>query len=970
MRKRVLSLRRIAAAMVLGLLGTSSAGAQPPGAAPARIYIEESIATPQVPTLLEALGPRPFPLGVHVALRLPDEATPDLHRRLDRLAEQGLSLWVAVSAPAAPDDMPAWQAALQEFLVRQPGRIAILEVRFASEPAALQRFALQVAATEARARGSSTLVAAGAQNAPAVAQLVAALTSGDAPYVDLLAALGGGSHDAAFGAFKRAVPDGRLVVRRAQPVDDGPAHLVREVLTTVATETIASAWRSGPALAAGLRAVIPIAGLLSHAIEPLDPEGVGLTLEPLDGAARPAWHRLLFDAETFTTYLAYEGPLSNQSFTAGLRLAVRGTAMVIDAAAGAQHAASDVRWDDTTSRVEVTLPITGRPMLVNFSDDAEQIFVDRTTASAERQLSVEEIVARHRRYAARLDSLVTNYRARALMEQHFRPSLTDPGYDVVTENNFFVDRQSTEWEELSFSVNGSRWGADRPAFPLLQAEKVLSLPLELRLNQDYRYRLAGTEQVDGVDCYRVRFDPVTDAEALYRGTVWIDRRTFARIKVQAVQSRTSPPVVSNEEIHQYGDVTEIDGVGIRLLTSLTARQIILIAGRNLLLEKATTFSEFHVNGSDFVELRETARRGDRIMYRDTERGVRYLVKDGGTRVVSDRATTRARAMAIGVLVDPSFGFPLPIFGINYLDFEFRGRSDTQLAVLFGGVLVAGNLQRPRLAGTPIDVSVDFFGIAAPASDRVYAEGTERDAERVLTWPLSAGLNLGWQYTPFQKALLQYHLRYDAYVRDRTTSETFVVPDSALTHGVGGQWELRRGGYSLIGSGTWFARSQWKPWGPDDALEQRPSRTYAKYAAHLSKDWFFHPFHKVHLNASYFGGSRLDRFSRYQFGLFDDTRIHGVPASGVRFDELAMLRGSYSLNIFEQYRLDLFVEQARGRDRDADARWRPLTGLGAAVNFRAPWNTILRADVGKSFLPAMYRDVGSTVFQIMVLKPLK
>jgi hypothetical protein len=326
-------------------------------------------------------------------------------------------------------------------------------------------------------------------------------------------------------------------------------------------------------------------------------------------------------------------------------------------------------------------------------------------------------------------------------------------------------------------------------------------------------------------------------------------------------------------------------------------------------------------------------------------------------------------MAMGVLVDPSFGFPLPIFGINYLDFQFRGRSDTQLAVLFGGVLLAGNLQRPKIGGTPIDVSVDFFGIAAPASDRVYVEGVERDAERVLTWPLTAGLNLGWQYTPFQKALVQYHLRYDAFVRDRTTAETFEVPDSGLTQGLGGQWELRRGGYSLLGSATWFARTNWGPWGPQDAIDPHPARTYAKYAAHLSKDWFFEPFQKVHVNVSYFGGSRLDRFSRYQFGLFDDTRIHGVPASGVRFDELAMVRGSYSLNIFEQYRLDLFVEQARGRDRAIDAVWQDLTGVGAAVNFRAPWNTILRADAGKSFLPARYKGVGTVVFQIMVLKPL-
>ena len=46
---------------------------------------------------------------------------------------------------------------------------------------------------------------------------------------------------------------------------------------------------------------------------------------------------------------------------------------------------------------------------------------------------------------------------------------------------YFVEGANVEWEEQSFSVNGSKWGSDRPAFPLLQAEKVLSLPFDLRL---------------------------------------------------------------------------------------------------------------------------------------------------------------------------------------------------------------------------------------------------------------------------------------------------------------------------------------------------------------------------------------------------------------------------------------------------------------------------------------------------------
>ena len=119
---------------------------------------------------------------------------------------------------------------------------------------------------------------------------------------------------------------------------------------------------------------------------------------------------------------------------------------------------------------------------------------------------------------------------------------------------------------------------------------MLSLPLQLRFDSDYRYRLAGTERVGEYDCYVVRFDPVGDGRSLYRGTVWIDRRTFARVKVQAVQTSLSAPVVSNEEIQTYAPVTSIGNRPIFLFTGLTARQIMLIAGRNLLVEKSVAFT--------------------------------------------------------------------------------------------------------------------------------------------------------------------------------------------------------------------------------------------------------------------------------------------------------------------------------------------------------------------------------------------
>jgi hypothetical protein len=323
---------------------------------------------------------------------------------------------------------------------------------------------------------------------------------------------------------------------------------------------------------------------------------------------------------------------------------------------------------------------------------------------------------------------------------------------------------------------------------------------------------------------------------------------------------------------------------------------------------------------------------------------------------------------MGVTLDPSYSFPLPIFGINYLNFEFMRRTDTQLAVLFAGVLAAGNVQRSRLGGTPLDGSLDFFAIAVPSTERLFDANGEREAERLITWPLTVGANVGWQYTAFQKLTGQYHFRFDGYARERTTSDEFLVPASTVTNSFGLAWDYRRAGYTVTVNGEWFDRIGWRAWGLNE--QETLSPRYVKYSASLSRDFYFNVFHKVHLNGAWFGGRDLDRFAKYQFGMFDDTRIHGVPASGVRFGEMGLLRGSYSLNIFEQYRLDLFLEQAWGRDLAFDTLWQPITGIGAALNFRTPFSTMLRVDAGKSLLPDRYAGVGSATLQIMLLKPLR
>ena len=245
------------------------------------------------------------------------------------------------------------------------------------------------------------------------------------------------------------------------------------------------------------------------------------------------------------------------------------------------------------------------------------------------------------------------------------------------------------------------------------------------------------------------------------------------------------------------------------------------------------------------------------------------------------------------------------------------------------MLAAGNIQRSKIGRTPLDASVDFFAIAAPSSDRVYGPGGEVEAVRVLTWPLSTGFNLGWQATPFQKATFQYQFRFDGYVKDRTTAEAFVVPSSTVTQGLGGAWEYRRGGYSLLLNGTWFGRATWQPWGlravgrtPVDVASPEDVREVRRPVARLlpvgvPEDT---PERRVVQRAATSIAS-----ANTSSGC---STIRGSTACrrpGVRYGELAMVRGSYSLDIFEQYRVDLFVDHAWGRDDPGRGLWDPLTG---------------------------------------------
>lgn len=899
-----------------------------------------------------------------------------LDARLDALKRQSVPvLLVITDAPIALDHSSTWPDEIRAIAAHVRGRVAGIEIdapRGPSRPdARTYAFFLKMAAVQIRSVDPGSVVAQTTIGAGDLAWETELYANDVAPEIDLVP-IEGGVTELADLVHQRDPT--AVVMTTGLSLDAASATAARQWLTEAVTRlgeappTAAAFTGSAGAVAAAIASARDLKDLLGAPVVSLDPGSVSLEIQQ-DGRDVSAQvpHRLLYNPRNGSTYfVCWNTTAGTAPVTVALIDPSGRTPTLRNPLRRQVEPAPAFSADTTTHRSRFNAPPSDEPEIFDFNYGAANTFVSNADVSSTANLSVDEIIFRNQQAEATQTSLYTTYTAALETRFHFRASPTQL-FDVVSENRLYASRGDIEWEELSFSVNGAKWGSDRPSFPLLQAEKVLSRPLDLRLSADYRYRLAGIEIVDEHRCYAIDFDPVDPSASRYRGRVWIDTTTFLRVQLDSVQTHLAGPIVSNAVTETYAPVATVDGQAVQFVTHAKTRQLVLIAGRNLLVEKDDWYSDFHVDASDFETRRTAARASDHIMYRDTDRGVRYLVKQGGDRVVSDQLTRRSKALAMGTRIDPAFDFPLPILGINYLNFDFLG-TNSQLAMLFAGVFVAGNVQKPRLGHTPFDGSIDFYGIAVPSTDKVFTATGEDVGARVMEIPASTGLNAGWQFSPFQKVTVGYQLLYTHYFAAPDTTANFTVPSSTTTNGASAAYELRWRGYSASASAATFHRMTWEAWGRPGDYD--PSQqTYQLYSIGGAKDFLRGPFQAIHVGAAYFGGQHLDRFSMYQFDMFSEVQMHGVPASGVRFPSLVIARGSYSLNVFDQFKLDLFLDQAFGRDPIDRTTWRPVTGTGAAVTFRAPWNTMLTIDVGKGFLPALYRPAGSFILQIMLIKPL-
>ncbi|HJX28897.1 MAG TPA: hypothetical protein VJ885_13380, partial [Thermoanaerobaculia bacterium] len=584
----------------------------------------------------------------------------------------------------------------------------------------------------------------------------------------------------------------------------------------------------------------------------------------------------------------------------------------------------------------------------------------------------EEILRRLQAFEDAQDRRLENYRATNTTHLRFQPAAGTQTIEATLQGPFFFSDTGIDWAWQTLFVNGVRWrGKTLPEIPLVQPEKAAAAPLQITFTKQYRYRLRGTDRVNGRDAWVVDFAPAGPGEVgkLYQGSVWVDRQLYSRLRTRAVQIGLEGEVISNEETMEYtpidaqGNPAEWSAQSYILPLRLVAQQILSVVNATTVVERETLLTDVRINSADFAEKRDEVAETDVTMVRDTEQGMRYLVKDeSGERVVKEGFDTSKLFLAGGVFYDDALDFPLPLGGVNYFNFDFRGTGN-QVNLFFAGALLTANVAQPRLFGSRFDFGGDVFAIAFPFTDTVFIGDEERNDQDVEQRPASIGFKLGHPLGHFTRLSLEYDILSLTYSEADDTADNFVLPESNLTHSVELGATFSRSGYGLSARGSFSRRSKWDFWGlPGNPDWNEDTQDFMRWQARASKNWYLPGFQKAGIEIDYAGGSNLDRFSKYQFGFFGGTRVHGYQSNRVRAEEALAAHLTYGFEIGEFLRLDAVGDVAWATDELSGLDNEMLAGVGVAGTFMGPWQTLVNLDVG---VPVAGPDDGFVLYVVFL-----
>ena len=799
--------------------------------------------------------------------------------------------------------------------------------------------------------------------------------------------------------FRSGSPDGQIALDTAQPLDAAieeelapyvDALIVRSG-STAPTEATQRIWvlaapndtRTPAATALAAFGEFPQAVLVGVLVGEKTPVAAHETLSRLqqyltaDASRDPTPTRVartdgttvqalrLFDAKTFTPVL-----LLPDSPGGPVAIDLEGGPF---AKAAVENLASGARRDfELKGAKTLTLDLSKAPLAVTLTP-VERAGGDTKAAvevGATRGLTADEIIARERAWDAGQRDRTRTYTAAMDTSLRFRVAQLTGSLDLTIRGPYFFQQgKPSDWAWQEFFLNGVKWkGRTIPKLPILQPDKVTTLPLDIRLTEEYAYELAGETSIDDRPAYRVDFRPrsTTGDKPIYRGTAWIDRETFALLRRESIQLNLKSDTLSNVQTEYYRAVPGAPGVVLPL--EIRGQQVFSTAGRTTAIERRVVMSDVVINPSDFEARRKEAYASKSQMVRDTDEGLRYLVPDPGKpeeRLVESKLTRKSLFGIAGVFYQRGQDYPFPLLGVQYFNFDMWGKNK-QLSVFFAGALLFANYTDPAFLGSRFDLGADAFGFAIPLVETNYRNGVDVRSERIKHLPEFFQINLGHPLGPYLKASLLLSAQWDNYQRDQDTGPEFVTPVDTFTYGAGLRLNWNQDGYNIAANGGYFSRAEWRPWGDPNTSGYDPrQKDYWKYSVDVSKGFYFAEFRKLLLKVAYLGGQDLDRFSRWDFGPFGTNSMIGFPSGAVLADRAYQANIAYGLNIESIVRFELEYNQAVVTNRQAGWNNTYFSGFGITTAFNGPWDgTRIRAEVG---YPVVAQGVQGFTINAQILK---
>jgi hypothetical protein len=918
---------------------------------------------------------------------------------------------------ALPDGawLEAWTSLLRSAVASFGDALAVVEIGEHPETtfdAVAYAFVLKSSSlavkAEAKAHGFDVRVAQGAVGSDALAWQKTLWDNDAAPYADVLPVAFAPGADVASGVAAFAgeaalhPPAAELRAHVAASPADGWSSF-RGAVSALASQA-ATALVALPAEPdAGervTRVVMELQARLAADYAPA-PRG-GLALRTQEGGRNEGdviVGRFLH-AKDFATIVVYQAPLTGEPEAQG-RLLLDTVDVkdpeVLDLASGAAFKTGPAAVPGEKARALRVL-LSDHPLAVvwdraavnepGLDAPAEDVNVATT-----RGLTAEEIIAKNRQVQKIQDDRLSRWIAKGRADIHFKLAQGGGSIDVGIESTYFWRRGTPlTWQQTRYFINGNvvTW-KKIPELPLIQPEKVLTLPLDLTFDKTYEYKLDGEDTVDHRPAYIVAFTPAAElaGKSLYRGRVWIDKESFVRLRTSVIQTNLEAPVLQNEETDTYVPVTGGDGATYILIGRIDGQQLWSGWGRNFVVRRELAFSHFEINGSEaqFQNALNAASASDDQMLEDTDRGFRYLKKQpGGERVVEEKVKTDALAGLAGAFKDDSTGGALPLIGVNWFDTDFL-KKKIQFNAFFAVVFAYVNLTDPSVRGTKVDLGLEASLFAWKLDDKFFVDGAEDVTQRVQRRSQYLTGRVGYPLGEFFKFAAMGDIAWNAYfdssdARDALvaqnaangTSLTFVLPSDHQVYSGTLQLEFNRMGYSITAAGSASWRSKWTPWGLYDAVNgfvdptfNPAQKSFQTWKLTLFKEWYLPKFQKLKAELDYLDGSNLDRFSQYGFGRFGGASLVGFGGTGVRFDTGYLASTGWGFNILNAVSFNASAEFAHVKDNLEDDRFRDHTGVGLSFNVVGPWKTVWQGSYGRAIASDVPGLVGKQEFQLVVFK---